>query len=194
MKQRIVIFGGTFDPVHLGHLQIAMDVLKKANLDLIYFLPAGKPPLKEKPPIANAIDRFKMLQLAIRGYKQFDILDWEILKNTPAFSVETAEILQKNWPSMRFYWIIGSDLVKSLSSWKNVSKLAEIVQFIVVTRPGYKIEMPNIANLKIQTVENRAVDISSTEIRARIKRGETFEHLVPEPVYNYIKVNQIYHE
>lgn len=192
--KKVGILGGTFDPIHLGHLQIAIDVFNKVGLNLIYFIPTGKPPLKEKPPIANAVDRYKMAQLAIRRYKQFDILDWEILKKTPSFSVETAEILQKNWPSMQFYWIIGSDLVKYLSSWKNISKLAEIVQFIVVTRPGYKMEIPNIPNLKIQTIENRAVDISSTEIRDKARHGESIESLVPEAVNNYIVVNQLYNE
>lgn len=190
--QQIGILGGTFDPPHLGHISMALAAIEKLYLDLIYFLPAGIPPLKAKPPSASPQDRFKMTQLAIQGNPKFDILDWEIQKRTTSYSIETARTLKKNWPSFRFFWIIGADVLATLDRWMCIDELVQLVDFAVVMRPGSQLSIPHIPKLNLHYIDKKKTDISSTDIRERITNNLPFEQLLPESVYNYIKINNIY--
>lgn len=191
--KHIGILGGTFDPIHNGHLSMALEAKNAMGLDLVYFLPASMPPLKNQQPIASPEQRYRMVELAIRGIPFFDILDWEIGKKTTCYSIETARLLHKNWPSFKFYWIIGADLVEYLRSWVCIEELVQLVNFIAIERKGYSIKPPYIPNLSIHKVEGKNLDISSTDIREKVKNHLSIENLVPLTVNNYIQVHKLYH-
>jgi len=188
----IAILGGTFDPIHNGHLRIAHDVIWQLKMDMVYFIPASKSNLKEPGPVATPEQRYKMVELAIQGESKIDVLDWEILKPDISYTLDTARLLKKHWPKKRFFWIIGSDLVSSLDKWKGINELVNLLEFIVIERPGYHYAKPNISNLKLYSIQTVQSTISSTEIRDRLHEGIPVEDTIPETVLNYIIVNKIY--
>lgn len=189
---KVGILGGTFDPIHNGHLAIAEEAMLKIGLDVVFFMPAGKAPLKDHDPLASAVDRYKMVELALKDHPKCDILDWEIANEGISYTIDTARLLNKNWANDRFYWIIGGDLVESLNKWKEVNELVKLIDFIVVERPGYNVNAPRIPNLNLHRITNPLSKVSSTEVRRRIEEGESIDEMVPEIVKNYIIVNELY--
>lgn len=191
--KKIGILGGSFDPIHNGHLAIAQDSYLQAGLDMVFFMPTAQSPLKSHSPIASDQQRYRMIELALQNHPKFDVLDWELVEQGVSYTINTVHMLKKNWPHIRFYWIIGSDLLESLSQWKQINELAELIEFIVVHRPGDVVETPSVPNLKIQRINNPLYNISSSEIRQRVKEGQSIDELVPLEVKNYILINNIYH-
>jgi nicotinate-nucleotide adenylyltransferase len=186
---KIGILGGTFNPIHIGHLILADEVREKLNLDKIIFIPTYIPPHKQNSNVAAALERLRMVKLAIRGNSHFGVSDIEIKRKGPSYTVDTVKALKKKSPGHVFYFIAGSDLLKYLDEWKDFSELLALVKFIVATRPGYPLEeIPSY----VKRVGIRAVDVSAFEIRQRIKEGKSFRYLVPEPVFEYIAKNKIY--
>lgn len=192
--KKIGILGGSFDPVHNGHIAIAQDAYLQAGLDMVFFMPTAQSPLKSHIPLANDFQRYRMIELALQNQPKFDVLDWELVEQGVSYTINTVHMLKKNWPHIRFYWIIGDDLLESLSQWKQINELAELIEFIVVQRPGGVVETPPIPNLKIQRINNPLYNISSSEIRQKIRNGKSIDELVPIEVKNYILINNIYHE
>lgn len=190
--RKIGILGGTFDPIHNGHIAIAQDSMLQAGLDMIYFMPAAQAPLKNRNPIAKASDRYKMIELALKHHPKFDILDWEILRQGPSYTIDTVNLLKRNWPHINFYWIIGSDLLESLSQWKEIHQLVQLIEFIVLQRPGSSLAVPSIPNLKIFKINNTPCQISSSEIRLCIQQKKPIDTFVSLEVKNYILINKIY--
>lgn len=191
--KKIGILGGSFDPVHNGHIAIAQDAMLQAGLDMVFFMPTAQSPLKDHAPLASDKERYRMIELALQNHPKFDVLDWELVEQGVSYTINTVHRLKKNWPRIRFYWIIGSDLLESLSQWKQISELVELIEFIVVQRPGRLVETPSIPNLRIQRINNPLCDISSSEIRQRVREGQPIDELVPVEVKNYILVHKIYH-
>lgn len=190
---KIGILGGSFDPIHNGHIAIAEDSILKIGLNTVFFMPTAQSPLKPHIPFAPPLARYKMIELAIQNHPKLDILDWEILHNTVNYTIDTARTLSKHWPHISFYWIIGSDLLPSLPKWKNIDQLAQLIQFIIVQRPFVPhTEPPSIPNLKIHEINNPLYNISSTEIRLAIKQKKSIDNLVPPEVKNYILINNLY--
>lgn len=185
----IGILGGTFNPVHIGHLILAEEAREKLALDKVIFVPANLAPHKDTSDIADAFDRFRMVELAIKGNKYFDTSDVEIKRNGLSFTIDTIKEFRKVYPKDDLYFIIGSDLLKYLDEWKDLPEIVKLVRFIAATRPGYPLEeIPGY----IKTVEIRAVDVSAFEIRSRIKTNRSFRYLVPDAVYNYISKSKLY--
>ena len=180
---KIGILGGTFNPIHIGHLILAEEVREKVGLEKIIFIPTYLPPHKDNSNIAPAEGRMEMLKLAVSGNRYFNVSDIEIKRNGRSYTIETLTELKKLYPADDLYFITGSDLLKYLDEWKDLNQIIKMVRFIVATRPGYPLEkIPSY----ISTVAIRAVDISAFEIRNCIKENKSFRYLVPEEVFKYI--------
>ncbi len=188
---KIGILGGTFNPIHIGHLILAEEAREKLGLDRIIFVPAYLPPHKDNADIAEVRHRYQMLNLAIKKNNYFSVSDIEIKRDGRSYTIDTIKEFKRAYPDDDLYFIIGSDLLKYLDEWKDLSEIIKMVKFIVATRPGYPLEkIPNY----IATIPIRAVDISGFEIRKAIKEDKSFRYLVPEVVYKYIFKNKLYKE
>jgi len=186
---KVGILGGTFNPIHAGHLILAEEAREKLNLDKIIFMPTYLPPHKDKSEIASAQDRFKMIKIAIKGNNHFSVSDLEIKRQGRSYTIDTVRDFKKLHPKDELYFISGSDLLKYLAEWKDLEEILKIVKFVVATRPGYPLEkIPDY----ISTVSIRAVDISGFEVREASKADKSFRYLVPEGVYNYIIKRKLY--
>lgn len=185
----IGILGGTFNPIHIGHLILAEEAREKLNLEKIIFVPAYLPPHKDNSDIAPAPYRLRMIELAIKGNKNFLVSDVEIKRDGKSYTIDTITEFRKIYSHDQLYFIIGSDLLKYLAEWKDVDQVIKLVKFIVVTRPGFPLEsIPSYIN----TMAIRAVDISAYEIRQCIKENRSFRYLVAEAVYDYILKRKLY--
>lgn len=186
---KIGILGGTFNPVHLGHLILAEEVRERLGLNKVIFVPAYLPPHKDNSDIAPANERMKMVKLAISGNSYFCVSDVEIRRDGRSYTIETIKEFKIKYPQDELYFIIGSDLLKYLDDWKDLSQIIAMVKFVAATRPGYPLEkIPS----HITTVAIRAVDISGFEIRKAIKENKSFRYLVPEAVNKYIVKKRLY--
>lgn len=186
---KIGILGGTFNPIHIGHLILAEEVKDKLKLDKVIFIPTNHPPHKQNSEIIDAKERYKMVKLAIKGNKDFLVSDIEIRRKGVSYTIETIQELKKIYPKDQLYFITGSDLLKYLDDWKDLNQILEMVNFVVVNRPGYPLEMipPHIKTLEIS-----AVDVSGFQIRKNLKEKRSVKYLVPENVLRYIKKNRLY--
>jgi len=186
---RIGILGGTFNPIHNGHLQLAQKARQKLRLDKIIFVPANIPPHKSKAGILSARERYKMVKAAIKGHPCFELSDYEIRSKGTSYSVKTLEYFRKRFGvQARIFFLAGSDSLGQLNSWKDLKNIIKMVDFVVVSRPGYKTtEFPGIRIMSIPTP-----DISSTALRRRIKSGFSIRGLVPGAVSRYIHKRGFY--
>jgi nicotinate-nucleotide adenylyltransferase len=186
---KIGIIGGTFNPIHLGHLILAEEMRQKISLNKVIFMPANLPPHKKNGEIIPAHHRLRMVKLAIRANPYFSVSDIEINRGGRSYTIDTIRELNKIYSGDELYFIIGSDLIKYLNEWKDLKQIIALVKFIVATRPGYSLE-----NLPayMRTIDIRAVDISAFEIRQCIKQNRSFRYLVPEVVRRYIIKKGLY--
>jgi len=167
---KIALLGGTFNPVHYGHLLIAQTALDSYSLDKVVFVPAGRPPHK-KSPRTSAQDRLAMLRLAVRGHPVFAVSDWEIRQDRVVYTWETLEHFHHVWPKASLYFIIGSDAFRTLPKWRESKYLRSLCRFIAMAR----------------------IDpFSSTDIRRRVRQGLSIRYRVPEGVARYIQERRIY--
>ena len=185
--KKIGILGGTFDPIHNGHLILARDAIEQLELDKLLFIPAAISPHKlgETPTAAKV--RVEMLRAAIEGEPHFCLDTLELERPAPSYAVETMEALRKREPGTQFVYLIGEDNVARLSTWHRFEDLSQIVQFVVLDRTGLKTEHPF-------PVVRRHVDISATDIRNRVARGQSIRYLVPPAVEEIIRRRQLYRE
>ena len=186
---RIGLLGGTFNPIHIGHLILAEEAREKLNLDKIILVPAYLPPHKDITGIASAKDRYAMVKLAIKGNRYFAVSDIEIKRDGRSYTIDTVREFKKIYPKDELFFITGSDLLKYLDEWKDLSEIVKMVEFVVATRPGYPLEkIPGY----IKTVSTRAVDVSAFEVRECITQNKSFRYLVPEAVFDYIIRRKLY--
>ncbi|MGB3682773.1 MAG: nicotinate-nucleotide adenylyltransferase [Rubrobacteraceae bacterium] len=196
---KIGIFGGTFDPVHLGHMVIGEQVMDELALDRVIFVPGGIPPHKEASSVrAGAEDRLEMVRAAVSENERFSVDRIEIDAGRPMHSVETVPLLKKNSPRDEWFFITGADEVSNLLTWKEPDRLLEEVVMIAATRPGYDLSRldhleDGLQNFdRIFPVECSRVDISATGIRRRLLQGKSIRYLVPEPVHEIIEQKGLY--
>ncbi len=196
---KIGVFGGTFDPIHQGHMIIAEQVMDELNLSRVVFVPGGIPPHKEASSVrASAEDRFEMVEVAVAGNERFSVDRVEVDAGRPMHTVETVGILKEREASNDWYFITGADEVSNLLTWKDPDRLLEEVVMVAATRPGY--DLSKLSHLeaglrnfdRIFPVECTRVDISATGIRRRILQGKSVRYLVPEGVYEIIKDRGLY--
>ena len=192
--EKIGIMGGSFDPPHKAHLQIAEAALDFLKLDRIVFVPAFAAPLKPLPHSASFADRLAMLKLALKKFrKKWEICEIERERGGVSYSVDTAEFLAEKNPGARMFWIIGTDQLACLHKWREIERLSKIVEFAVLQRGGAAAENENVAGFaKIARVPFEPADISSTQIRQMAKNGENVADFVDADVLNYIKENNLY--
>lgn len=186
---RIGILGGTFNPIHIGHLILAEEAREKLLLDRVIFVPTYLAPHKDNSDVTTAQDRYRMIKLAIKTNKHFTVSDIEIKRGGRSYTSDTLKEFRKIFLREELYFIIGSDLLKYLDEWKDLDQILALVKFIVATRPGYPLEkIPGY----ISKVAIRAIDVSAYEVRRCIKEGLSFRYLVTDSVFNYINKKKLY--
>ncbi len=198
---KIGILGGTFNPVHLGHLLIAQDALETVGLSSVRFIPSATPPHKHVEHLAPAAHRLAMLKLAVRGDDRFAVDDQEIKRGGKSYSVDTVLELKRREPRAEFYFIIGADSLQQLHTWREIDALLEACSFIAVTRPGFdasgaaatSLSPASRKKLRLRHVQGHACNIASRDIRGRIARGQSVRYLVSDAVFRYIRRHRLYH-
>ncbi|HBV88166.1 MAG TPA: nicotinic acid mononucleotide adenylyltransferase [Desulfosporosinus sp.] len=200
--KKIGIMGGTFDPIHYGHLVAAEMARAEFKLSKVLFIPTGTPPHKNRRDISAGEVRFEMVKRAIQDNPAFDISALEIEREGPSYTVETLRVLRRTWPEDELYFITGSDALLEIFSWREAEEIFKLIQFIGAARPGFDAsdfflkvqqEHPETQG-KIHYLEVPALAISSTDIRARVRRGEPIRYLLPEPVRLYLEELGLYVE
>jgi len=195
------IMGGTFDPIHLGHLITAEEARQQFKLDYVIFVPAGSPPHKGQKYVTPAEHRYLMTMLAVVDNPYFTVSRLEIDNEQPSYTIDTVRrFFQIYKQGLKLYFITGADAILDIKTWKDYEELLESCYFIAATRPGYPLQklknvfgpsFPEITK-KIHLLEIPAMAISSTYIRQRIAQGKTIKYLTPEPVEQYIYKNRLY--
>ncbi len=198
---KIGICGGTFDPVHLGHLAVAELVRCEFGLDKILFIPSGKPPHKDIDSVTEPIHRLKMVQCAVSTNPGFEAVSIEVERLGYTYTVDTLNQLHELYPEgTEFYYIIGADVVMDLLKWKNAEEVFKLTRFIALMRPGFQDEefktrinyLKSKYGVEISGFEAPLIEISSTFIRDRIKNGKSVKYFITESVERYIKENKLY--
>jgi nicotinate-nucleotide adenylyltransferase len=192
---QIGIMGGTFDPLHLGHLFVAEQAREQMSLDEVWFMPSNVPPHKDQQPFADPLHRLEMVRLAIADHPKFKLCELEFEIGGISYSVNTATILKQRYPQHQFHWIIGADMVQYLPKWYRIQDMVELATFIGLDRPGYvhsNQELPDWLSNSITMIKMVQVDISSTDVRNRLARGHSVRYMLTEPVRSYIQENQLY--
>lgn len=197
---RLGVMGGTFDPIHFGHLVAAEMAREEFKLDKVLFIPAGNPPHKQRKDISAGELRYKMVQKAVQDNPAFDISALEIEREGPSYTVETLRILRRTWPEHELYFITGTDALLEIFSWREYEEILTLIQFIGAARPGFDAgefflkvqqEHPEIQG-RIHHLEVPALAISSTDIRSRVRNGQPIRYLLPEPVRIFIEQHRLY--
>jgi nicotinate-nucleotide adenylyltransferase len=190
----IGVLGGSFDPVHYGHLAIARQAFASFSLKKVLFVPAGHPPHKSSTIKANATHRLAMLRLALKGIDfPSEICPLEINRPGPSYTIDTLIELRQLYPGCELYFIIGSDNLDEIKTWHEYRKVLTLAQFCVTHRPGYPaILPPELSDATIRTFPSPEKEISSSMVRADLAQGDSCESRVPAPVLDYIKANGIY--
>ena len=184
------IFGGSFDPIHNGHLHLISSILDLRKFDKLIVIPSGTPWQKE--PQASKEDRLAMTRLGVRGIN-VEVDDCEVLRSGPSYAIETATQLRIQHPDAKFTWIIGSDALMNLATWHKFDELVKLVEFLVIKRPGHVIDASQVhAEVRWSSIEIAALDISSTEVRAALASGRDVSQLIPKEVHRYITEKRLY--
>lgn len=195
------IFGGSFDPVHLGHVSLARDAMKAVGLDRVIFIPAGLQPFKLDKKVTPGKDRLEMLKLATEGEQDLEISDLELVSSEISYTYLTLRRIKKILnPEEKIYFITGTDSFLKIKQWKNSCELLENYSYIIGTRPGYrKAELDSCIesirheyNTEIINIDNTQMDISSTDIRTRLGLGGSVKGMICEGVERYIKEHGLY--
>lgn len=202
-EKRIGISGGTFNPIHIGHLIIAEMVRDRFGLDKVLFIPSGMPPHKNLGSVLCAEKRFYMVRRAVANNPHFIESRIEIDRGGYTYTVDTLKKLREIYGNdTSLYYIIGADVLNDLLTWKSFEEVFKICEFIAVLRPGNDVQafnkqmeyLKNAYSARIHFIETPLIEISSTEIRERIKEGRSIKYLVPESVEEYIESNGLYKE
>lgn len=200
---KLGLFGGTFNPIHIGHLEIASKVLEIFNLKKVIFILSGNPPHKNRGKIVDASHRLKMIKLAIGNYKRFEVSDIEIKRKGKSYTLDTIKQIReihsisarnrKTGGDADIYFIAGADSALDLPSWKDPLKVLSLSHFVAVERPHFSLKgLDEKYRKRIITVEGIFVDISSSDVRKRIREGKPIKSLVPKDVEKYIRKNKLY--
>lgn len=197
---RIGIFGGTFNPPHVGHLILAETAVDTLGLDKIYFTPAADPPHKLGMPRASVEHRLAMVELAMQGNPRFEISRVDVDRPGPHYTVDMLNIFRAAHPQSQFYFLMGSDSLRDLLTWDRPRELINLCYIVVMSRP---VTPPNMDVLytelpalrdRLISINSPEIEISSTTIAARIRNGQSVRYRVPEPVWEYIYQHDLYQE
>ena len=191
-------FGGSFNPIHNGHLRCAEAIAKTAGYDRVLLIPSAQPPHKQDTAdLAPAADRWAMCRLATEGSDLFEVSDIETRRGGPSYTIDTAEELRRMGFD-RIDWLIGADMLMYLPKWHRPADLLRDVNFLVMARPGWTLDWnvlpPEFHHLRGHVVAAPQIDITATEIRNRVRQGQPIDHLVPPAVAGYIDKCRLYRD
>jgi nicotinate-nucleotide adenylyltransferase len=195
---RLGIYGGTFDPIHYGHLLLAERCREELQLDEVWFIPAGVSPHKVGKPLSPGKARVQMVEFAVSGFPEFRVSKLELERTGPSYTVQTLEQLRAADPSRELFLLMGADSVAELATWREPQRILELAQVVAVNRAG---EPPDLSSIEplcrevgrpIRVVEMPAVDFSASEIRERVAEGRSIRFLTPRPVEMFIRQNKLY--
>lgn len=196
---RLGIMGGTFDPIHIGHLAVAEQAREAMGLDAVVFIPTGHPVFKRDRPVSSAADRLEMCRLAVEGNPFFDTSDIEIRRGGDTYTVDTLRQLRSHYPSnVELWFITGADAVASIVKWRESAAIAGLAKLIAVTRPGFplteamRIEISSAGNFDVRYMEATALSVSSSDLRARVAAGRSIRYLTMARVCDYIREHRLY--
>lgn len=189
-KIRLGVMGGTFDPIHFGHLVAASEAASAFNLDKVIFVPTGEP--WQKQTITDSEHRYRMTQLAIAGNEHFDLSRVDVDRPGPTYTVDTLRDIRAQQPDAELFFITGADSISQIGTWKDSDQIWPLAHLVGVTRPGHALEVPKSPHGAVSLLEIPALAISSTDIRARVKAGKPIDYLLPEAVIDYIQQNNLY--
>lgn len=197
---RLGIYGGTFDPVHYGHLILAEQCREQCELDAVWFVPARRPPHKESAGITPPAARIDMLELALAGYPEFDVSLIEINREGPSYTVDTLEQLIKEDSSRELFLLMGRDSLIDFPTWRKPERILELATLVVVNRGPFETDdlhgaastLGPAAADRVRFVQMPGIDISATDLRRRTREGRSIRFLTPRPVTHYITEHQLY--
>ncbi|HOP97287.1 MAG TPA: nicotinate-nucleotide adenylyltransferase [Verrucomicrobiota bacterium] len=188
---RIGLFGGSFDPVHLGHLLVAWAAREELGLDRLFFVPAARSPFKPDAAPTAGRERVRLLRLALAGCDWCEIDEQELRREGVSYTIDTVRDYARRFPGAELHYLIGTDHVSRLPEWKEAEELAKLVRFAVIPRPGVaEAELPPLFHARV--LSGFPLRVSSSEIRARVKAGRPIEFLVPPAVAEAIRNYQLY--
>lgn len=198
---RLGVMGGTFDPIHYGHLVTAEEALVQFNLDRVIFMPTGRPVRKTHRHVSSIEDRYLMTVIATASNPDFEVSRLEIDRPGDTYTVDTMIALRELYgPRAELFFITGADAVREILTWKDAGRLTELCTFIAATRPGYEpdIEAPASGSAepapRVESMEVPSLAISSSDLRARVAQRRPVRYLLPEAVAAYIQKNGLYRE
>lgn len=194
--RRVGVMGGTFDPVHHGHLVAASEVAHRFRLDEVVFVPTGQPWQKRDRPVTPAEDRYLMTVIATAADPRFRVSRVDVDRDGPTYTVDTLRDLKAEYAAdgveAELFFITGADALGSIASWRDSADLLELAHFVGVTRPGHTLTASGLPEDSVTLVEIPALAISSTDCRERVGRGEPIRYLVPEGVVEYVAKRHLY--
>ncbi|MFM1844839.1 MAG: hypothetical protein RI917_157 [Actinomycetota bacterium] len=189
-RLRIGVMGGTFDPIHHGHLVAASEAADAFDLDEVIFVPTGNP--GNKKVISSSENRYLMTVIATAANPRFKVSRVDIDRPGVTYTIDTLTELSKQFPDADLFFISGADAIAQILAWKEVDSIWPLAHFVAVTRPGHKLELPDVKEAKISQLEVPALAISSTAIRERAEAGKPIWYLVPDGVVQYIAKHKLY--
>ena len=193
VTRRVGIMGGTFDPIHHGHLAAASEAASHCGLDHVIFVPTGDPWQKSEQTVTSAEHRYAMTVLATAGRSDFSVSRVDVVRSGPTYSVDTLRDLRRLHPEDDLFFITGADTLAKVMTWKAVEEVFSLAEFITVNRPGYVVDDADLPpHATVTQVEMPDLDISSTDCRRRASEGEPIWFLVPDGVVRYVDKHRLY--
>lgn len=193
-KRRIGVMGGTFDPIHHGHLVAASEVAAHFDLDEVIFVPTGQPWQKSHQLVSPAEDRYLMTVIATASNPQFSVSRIDIDRGSRTYTIDTLRELKAENPDDELFFITGADALAQILTWRDAEELFSLAHFIGATRPGHPLADPGLPDGGVSLVEVPALAISSTDCRVRVAKGDPVWYLVPDGVVRYINKRQLYRD
>ncbi|WP_139417096.1 nicotinate-nucleotide adenylyltransferase [Agromyces laixinhei] len=189
-RPRVGVMGGTFDPIHHGHLVAASEVAQSLDLDEVVFVPTGQPSYKSN--VTQAEHRYLMTVIATASNPRFTVSRVDIDREKPTFTIDTLRDVRAERPDADLYFITGADAIAQILSWKDVQELWDLAHFVAVSRPGHVLSVSGLPEQDVSLLEVPALAISSTDCRSRVRRGFPVWYLVPDGVVQYISKHHLY--
>jgi nicotinate-nucleotide adenylyltransferase len=205
MAQRVGLYGGSFNPIHNGHLIVARSVAECLKLDRVILLPSARPPHKSDRKLLDAGHRAAMVKLAIEGETLFEFSDFDLTREGPSYTIDAVAHYQTMFgPQVELHWIIGADSLAELTTWYRVSELVDACRIVTAARPGWDaidwthlcavLSDAQVSVLQAGVLPTPRIDVSSTDIRRRVRDGQSIRSLVPDSVRSYIERNALYRD
>lgn len=193
IAMKIGLMGGSFDPVHFGHLIAAQDALEQCGFDRMILVPAAQAPLKPNDVASAPEDRLAMLRAAIEWDQRLEIADYELKKGGVSYTIDSVRHFRSLFPEDELFWIIGGDQLPKLNLWREIEELARLVEFVFLERPGHPSKpVPQVTGLRLHRCDGHLIEISSSALRERVRRGLSLHYFCPQKVIAYIEAKGLY--